>query len=41
MGQRYRRMESQKPRPDLALGQDFAEERGPKSKVKKGKFLKW
>ena len=33
MGQRYRRIEDQKPWPDLARNQDFAKERGLKPKV--------
>ena len=35
MGQRYRRMEDQKPSPGLAPKQDFAKERRLKPIVKK------
>ena len=35
VGQRYRRMEDQKPRPGLARNLDFAKEKGLESKVKK------
>ena len=35
MGQRYRRMEDQKPGPGLACNLDFAEEKGLEPKVKK------
>ena len=34
MGQKYRRMDDQKPWFGLALNQDFAEERGFEPKVK-------
>ena len=40
MGHSYRRMEDQKPWPDLALNQDFTKGRGLKPKVEKGKKSK-
>ena len=38
MGQRYRRMEDQKPRTGMALNQDFAERRGLTPKLKTSKW---
>ena len=35
MGQRYRRMEDQKPEPGLVCNLDFAKEKGLEPKVKK------
>ena len=41
MGQRYGRMEDQKPWPVLVLNQNFAKGRELKPKVKKRKRLTW
>ena len=38
MEQRYRRMEDQKPWPDLALNREFSEERELKTKVRNEKI---
>ena len=41
MGQKYRRMEDQKPWPGLELQQDFAEGKRFEPIVKKCKCLTW